>query len=96
MVIGYAYYFGILKVIVPSQERFGEIERKVCCFRQRFGYVSAEGVVSGEHRPWTVFQHRWGRDDEEQVLQRAPAGDSAFKGPARTLAGGSKSQRRCK
>jgi hypothetical protein len=88
MIVGYAYYFGMLKFVVPAQTFFAECERKICCFRQRFGYVSAEGQVVGQYRPWTVFQHSWARDDEEQVLQRVGNGESPFRGTGRTIGGG--------
>jgi membrane associated rhomboid family serine protease len=87
MVVGYAYHFGLLRCVVPRQAAFAELERRVCCARQSFGYVSAEGQVVGQYRPWTVFRHTWGRGDDGQVLPRAGAGDGAFRGQPRTLGG---------
>jgi hypothetical protein len=82
--VGYAYYWGILSPIVPSQETFGEIERTRCCLRERFGWVTAEGISAGTFRPFAVFQRRWARDDEEEVLPRQAG---TFAGTGRTVGG---------
>jgi membrane associated rhomboid family serine protease len=83
--VGYAYGCGLFRFVVPSSAWFGDVERRGWCPRQRGGWVGAEGMDSGQYRPWTVFQHRWGRDDEEEVLPRA--GEGAFRGRGRTIGG---------
>jgi membrane associated rhomboid family serine protease len=84
IVIGYAYHCGILRAIVPSQAAFGEIETRGCCLRDRFGWVGADGIGAGPFRPFAVFQRRFARDDEDEVLPRQAG---AFRGQGRTVGG---------